>query len=198
MPDQTLQIDVKTTADLSGLQAVGAEVSKINSDIAAQLAASGAYFDPLSNSFKSITQKIQQGRRSAPPKASATWGIFAGAQLNKAKGEATVLARELATGSVNARTLGALFGSFGTNLMFLGIGAIVLGKGIYEVLQNADKLQQEVDKISSGFERAKLQPRRHGGRAASIFPNSSRRRRCAEQGSPRISAEAGSVQERDS
>ena len=68
-----------------------------------------------------------------------------------------MLARELATGSVNARTLGSLFGALGSNITFLGIGAIVLAKGIYEVLQNAEKLQQEVDKIGAGFEQAKLQ-----------------------------------------
>ncbi len=56
--------------------------------------------------------------------------LLAGANLNKAKGEAIVLARELATGSFNARTMGAFLGSLGTTITI----ASLVGYELYQVI----------------------------------------------------------------
>ena len=69
----------------------------------------------------------------------AAGGLLSGANLNKAKGEATVLARELATGSLNARTLGSFLGSLGPTLT---IGAIA-GLGLYEVISRIGEEQKK-------------------------------------------------------
>jgi hypothetical protein len=58
---------------------------------------------------------------------------LSGANLGKARGEATVLAREIATGSVNARTMGALLGSLGPLLTTAGIGAFFVVKAIDKI-----------------------------------------------------------------
>ncbi len=63
MADSDLQMNVRTTADLSGLKELQAQVATINGDIKSQLAAAGAFFDPVSNSFKSITTEAIYGRR---------------------------------------------------------------------------------------------------------------------------------------
>lgn len=68
--------------------------------------------------------------------------LLTGANLNKAKGEAIVLARELATGSLNARTMGAFLGSLGTSLT---IGALA-GYELYQVISHAADAALEVAK----------------------------------------------------
>lgn len=81
-------------------------------------------------------------------KEVAASGLMAGANLNKAKGEALVLSREIATGSVNARTLGALLGSLGTTLTLAAIAALFVGEAIKSVVLYASHLTAEIDKAT--------------------------------------------------
>lgn len=77
--------------------------------------------------------------------ASVAPTALAGVNLNKAKGEAIVLAREMATGSVNARTLGALLGSLGTTLTIAGLA----GYELFQVVQHlGDEARQLVTEYS--------------------------------------------------
>ncbi len=77
---------------------------------------------------------------------TAGFSLLAGANLNKAKGEATVLAREIATGSVNARTLGALLGSLGPTLTVGAIGGFALFEIIKRSADEAARLEKEMAK----------------------------------------------------
>jgi hypothetical protein len=71
-----------------------------------------------------------------------------GANLNKAKGEAIVLARELATGSVNMRTMGAFLGSLGTTLTIAGIAGFGLFEVISHMADEMERLEKETAKES--------------------------------------------------
>jgi hypothetical protein len=83
--------------------------------------------------------------------------LLAGANLNKAKGEAIVLAREIATGSVNARTLGALLGSLGTSITI----ASLVGYEFFQVIAHAAdeevRLNEEVNKYGEELVKATVQ-----------------------------------------
>jgi hypothetical protein len=78
--------------------------------------------------------------------ATATTTGLMGVNLNKAKGEATVLAREIATGSVNARTLGAFLGSFGTTITLAAIAGFELYQVIAHCADEAVRLTTEISK----------------------------------------------------
>lgn len=78
----------------------------------------------------------------------AAGGLLAGASLNKARGEALTLSREIATGSVNARTMGALLGSLGPTLTIAGIAGFVLFNGIKGAIDDAEKFTKDVEKFS--------------------------------------------------
>lgn len=74
--------------------------------------------------------------------------LLAGANLNKAKGEAMVLARELSTGSFNARTLGAFLGAMGP---YLTVAAIA-GFGLYQVIAGIRDEQEKFNKDLEGID----------------------------------------------
>src|SRR6266436_302732 len=135
--DQTLQVNVVTGYDGTGMKALAADSAKINSDIASQLAAAGARFDPISKSFQSIKSGADDAAKSTAGIGDSA--LFAGAHLNKAVSEATVLARELATGSFNARTLGSFLGALGPAMTVAGIAGI----GIFEAIKRASDEQNK-------------------------------------------------------
>jgi hypothetical protein len=148
MADQTLQINVVTKADTSGLDEVKTKLDGVSSSIADQLAAAGAQFDPIKGGFVSATKEAENFGASA---------TIAGASLYKARGEALTLAREMATGSYNARTLGALLGSMGTPITvaavaMLGLWSLIKGArddlaGITKEEKKAtDELDQQISK----------------------------------------------------
>lgn len=81
-------------------------------------------------------------------------GILASVNLNKAKGEAIVLARELATGSLNARTMGAFLGSLGTTLTIAGIAGYALFQAVSHAADDIVKMNQEMLKQVQETQRA--------------------------------------------
>ena len=88
---------------------------------------------------------------------TAGFSLLAGSNLNKARGEALVLGRELATGSFNARTLGAFLGALGPTLTV----AAIAGFGLYEILkrshEEAAKEEQTLHKIYEDLFKARLE-----------------------------------------
>ncbi len=64
-----------------------------------------------------------------------------GVNLARAQGEALTMARHLATGHVNTRSMAALMGSFGTAVSIAGIGLFVL----YEVFAHIKDLSKELN-----------------------------------------------------
>jgi hypothetical protein len=151
MTDQDLRINVVTKADTSGLDEVQAKTAGISAGITQQLAAAGAMFDPITKSYKSLATDAQAAAKETT--GIGLSGIFAGAQLNKAKGEATVLARELATGSVNARTIGALLGSLGTTLTLGAISGFVLFNLIKGAIDDVRKMADEEKKATDELDK---------------------------------------------
>ena len=67
----------------------------------------------------------------------ATASLLTGANLSRARGEAITLVRELETGSVSMRTVGALAGSLGTSLSIAGVA----GLAIYNVVSRLGETQ---------------------------------------------------------
>lgn len=80
-------------------------------------------------------------QEAAMAEASAIPGI----QLGKARAEAITLARELATGSVNARTVGALIGSLGPSLTIGALAGYEVYKAITGIAEEQLKVNQEID-----------------------------------------------------
>ncbi len=83
--------------------------------------------------------------------AGAAGSLLAGANLNKARGEAITLTRELATGGANARTMGALLGSFGPTLTIAGIAAFAIVEGIKGAVEAAEKFDRDVANFTKGI-----------------------------------------------
>jgi hypothetical protein len=143
-----LQINVTTTADTAGLDEVKAKLAGVSKSVADQLAAAGAVFDPAKGAFTSAAKEVENIGFNA---------TIAGASLNKARGEAMVLARELATGSVNARTIGALLGALGTPFTI----AAIAGLGLFHVIANMAKelvaFNNELKKMSDELNKQETQ-----------------------------------------
>jgi hypothetical protein len=149
MPDNDLQINVATKADLSGLQALRAEVSGINSDIAAQLTAAGARFDPITHSYKSISDAAKETNTevSQLPKF-----------LEIGRFQAAALSRELVDGAFNARTIGVSLASFGPAVAVTGIALFTVVEALINVNKEQDKWLEgvlkttaEVDKLQQSI-----------------------------------------------
>lgn len=81
----------------------------------------------------------------AQEKSNVATGL-AGVNLNKAKAEALTLSREIATGSVNARTMGAFLGSLGPTLTIAGLVGFELFQLIKHSSDEAERLAKEIAK----------------------------------------------------
>jgi hypothetical protein len=138
--DPSVVIEIKT---------VGVDEAK--AQFAALQEAQKGLMAPLPPALFGIAEPIKQAEESTK-NLTNQFGL-AGASINKAQGEALVLARELATGSVNARTLGALLGSLGTSITVASIAGIGLEKIItaiaddtLKIAENAAKQEKELGK----------------------------------------------------
>jgi hypothetical protein len=93
--------------------------------------------------------------------AKAQGGLAAGVNLGKARSEAIILSRELATGTVNARTLSSLLGSLGTTLTVAGVAAYGIYKTVVDMAEAQVKVNEEIDKeteklVAQGIQWGKL------------------------------------------
>jgi hypothetical protein len=131
MPDNSnLQINVTTTADTTGIDQIRQKLNDLGGMTAVPPGLLGLE-EPIAAA-------------SVQTKALTDQFGLAGASMNKAKGEALVLAREIATGSVNARTLGALLGALGAPITVAAIGAIGIFEAIKRVNDEQNKWTDEV------------------------------------------------------
>ncbi len=89
---------------------------------------------------------------TAAQEAQAGAGLLGGVNIGKARQEATTLARELATGSVNTRTIGSLAGSLGSLLGVAGIAAYSLYNGIAEAARKTDEVRINTEKESAALQ----------------------------------------------
>jgi hypothetical protein len=155
--NQNFQVKITTTADTAGaekeaaaLKAVEAQAEKTNVAIAEQLAAAGAKFDPKTQSFVSLAAPTKLVTPETEAAADAAGRI--GINLNKARGEALVLARELATGGNYARTMGSLLGALGLPITIAGIAAFSLFEHFKKAAEEARKLTLETAKFERELE----------------------------------------------
>ena len=75
-------------------------------------------------------------------------GATSGINLGKARQEATVLARELATGGNTMRTLGSLAGSLGPLLGVAAVGAVILFEVVKKHFEEERKIREEREKLN--------------------------------------------------
>lgn len=108
---------------------------------------------------------------------------LAGINIGRARQEATTLVREIATGTVNMRTLGALAGSLGPALGISAIAALVVG----EVISSIGK-QLDDNRITSEKESVELQKQiRHWRDMAAAAKDFSDVQKLTEEVSARVS-----------
>lgn len=108
---------------------------------------------------------------------------LAGINIGRARQEATTLVREIATGTVNMRTLGALAGSLGPALGISAIAALVVG----EIIGSIGKKMDE-NRISSEKESVELQKQvQHWKNMAAAAKDFSDVQKLTEEVSTRVS-----------
>lgn len=109
--------------------------------------------------------------------------LFAGVNIGRARQEATTLVREIATGTVNMRTLGALAGSLGPALGISAIAALVVGEVISSIGKKLDD-----NRISSEKESVELQKQvQHWKNMAAAAKDFSDIQKLTEEVSQRVS-----------
>jgi hypothetical protein len=84
--------------------------------------------------------------------AQSQSGLLSGINIGRARQEATTLVREIATGTVNMRTMGALAGALGPALGISAIAALVVGEVISSIGKKIDD-----NRISSEKESVEIQ-----------------------------------------
>jgi predicted nucleic acid-binding Zn-ribbon protein len=85
--------------------------------------------------------------------AQSEGSLLAGVNIGRARQEATTLVRQLATGSVNMRTFGALAGALGPALGISAIAALVMGETIGAIGKKMDESRITAEKESLEFQK---------------------------------------------
>jgi hypothetical protein len=143
MADADLKINVTTTADLTGLKAVQTQVGTMNADIKAQLAAAGAAFDPITNSFKSVVDQAKNG-------ATAVKEISEGFKVTRQ--EVAALGNELIRGEASLRSIGQSAAIFGGQF---AIAATVVGAFFIAAIRGINQLNEEQNKWVESIEKTR-------------------------------------------
>jgi hypothetical protein len=153
--ESQLQVIAQTRFDLTAARVKGdaTQVELLNAELGIRNATLGVMrAETLSQAELNKLTTTEAGllaKSAIAAEATAAGGLLAGAQLNRAKGEAITLAREIATGSVNARTLGALLGAMGTSITI----AALVGYELYQVIGHAGDFALELAKdVEKGTE----------------------------------------------
>ncbi len=153
MPDQDFNIKVVTTADTSGLRQVGDEMDRLNERGKRQSSLRGAFLAPVPEDLKTTEDVVKESEKAAAA------SFLTGANLGKARREAAVLVRELATGGNVMRTVGSLMGAFSFAITGAGIAALFLfekiGQWAAEIRKTAEEqraLSREIDRSVKGYE----------------------------------------------
>src|SRR5262245_44203182 len=138
MADQDFQIRVVTTADTSGIKQTSAELDALRTKaaipadvlLARQVSLQAALLpvpEALGGAAVSAEEIAVNGEKvTAALNAAGGASFLVGANLTRARQEALVLARELATGGNVTRTLGSLLGSLGVPITLAAVGGIAL------------------------------------------------------------------------
>lgn len=100
----------------------------------------------------SVAAKAAAAATTANAEAAAG-GLLAGVNVGKARQEATTLFREVATGTVNMRTVSALSGSLGTALGAGAIAGLALGEAISHIGKHLDETRITAEKESVEFQK---------------------------------------------
>jgi hypothetical protein len=135
MADSTLNVNVVSKADLSGFKEVQAQVSTMNADIQKQLAAAGAMFDPVSNSFKSVTA-------AAAGLTKEVANVHAGFTITRQ--EVVAITNELLRGQATARSIGTSLAGLGAPIAIAGVAAFGLIETFNKILDDQEKWTTEV------------------------------------------------------
>lgn len=165
MADKEFEILLKTTADTSGIAQVKAQIAELQAQAAETSAAiSGSIagqgetkvaFDQASFTTQlereaSIRQAMLATTKeiSVAQAAQVESSALIGINFSKARQEAVVLGREIATGNVRASTMGSLLGSFGTSLTIAAIAGYAVVEAIKRSGEEQQKVRDELDASS--------------------------------------------------
>jgi hypothetical protein len=148
MADQDFNIKVVTTADTSGIREVDASLDTLR---ARQRSLAAQFPQGLpSEEAEAVAESTEKA--ATETEALAAGGLLAGTNLGKARQEAAVLARELATGGNVTRTLGSLLGALGPQITVAAIGGLFLFEEIKKIREESQKLIADTAKLGQQLE----------------------------------------------
>src|SRR6516225_8149492 len=124
--DSTLNVQVVTTADLSGVQQVKAEVGAMQGEV------------------QKTTAAVQATNAAVVEQKSAF-------ELTRA--EAAALSREIAEGAISARTLGTSLAGFGNQVAIAAIAVYTIGRIIYDNVKAEQQFEESVAKANDELQR---------------------------------------------
>jgi hypothetical protein len=158
--ESQMQVIAQTRFDLTAAQVEGdaARVKQLQSELEVRSASLGVMrAQALTTAeLNSLTESEAAllGTVAASAEATAAGGLLASVNLNKARNEAIVLGRELASGANTTRTLGALLGSLGTSLTFVGLGVFELYQGFKSAEDAANDTAKALEKMRNEAQQA--------------------------------------------
>jgi len=206
MADRDFNIRIVTTADTSGFK----EASAAADDLAARTRKASAVpagwqapvdvipippallkktgaFGEGGAGIEGLTAKAAEADRTL--KTAAASGLLLGANMRRARQEATTFVRELATGAPTTRTLSALLGNLPGPLLIAGVAAITLGEGLKNAVERSIRLQEEFGKGLDTVQ--KLAEKVRTGLAEAISPEQVVR--VAQEGASAVEAQTAKV-----
>lgn len=183
MADQDLNIKVTSTADLAALKQAESEIEKFavqQAELKAKggaLGGAGAIAQPTgfapelfkeagafgtgAAGYAGLTAKAAEAQRAT--EAFSLASLLAGTNVARLRNEFVTLTREFAAGAPISRTLGALIGALGFELIAVGAAVagpiLLMGKAFKEASEQANKItdgvakqREELDKSATSWQ----------------------------------------------
>jgi hypothetical protein len=158
MADQDLEIRIRAEADLSAIAQVQKALddlkartvsgqSRLLAPVPQELTEASSAFGSGAAGYTGLTSVAAEMERAKAPAAElASAGALLGANLTRARAEAIILVRELATGVPTTRTLSSLLGALGYQIAGASIGFIAIAEGVKSAIGAQQKFNDELAK----------------------------------------------------
>jgi hypothetical protein len=148
MADQDFELKIRATADTSGVSEMESKLRGLSTAPTTGFPQPGG-IGPVPKELLGESGEPFKAAADGAEKTAEATGLI-GANLTRARQEAIVLVRELATGAPTTRTLGSLLGSLVIPIAAAGVAGIGLVEVMKSVADQADKVNSEV---SQGLQR---------------------------------------------
>ncbi len=146
MDDQDFNIKVVTTADTSGLKQTADEMAKIRQQGLLAPIPAGLTGAKAADELGKIYPLLPQS--AAATKEIAQEAGHAAVNIGKARAEAIILVRELASGVPPMRTLSSLLGSLGIPIAIAATAALGIYKAFQSSAEAVKKTREEQEKLN--------------------------------------------------